>query len=489
MAAAVPDTNQLLELLQRAADELKVAQQETNTARTDAETFARKISRLEIELTAEKEKCRSLRRAAEELGTSTMAGTMTMPPLNRTEERTNVSKGDSAQLEQRLKVLQEELDQADAERHALRDELALEAEPLRQQLEAAQRQLADAQRQLAEAAQRQQAEAQRQQAEAAQRQQAEAQRQQAEKERQQADTAALARAALEKARGELEAQLDRGARLEAELTTTQQKLATAERQRTELSADRADVDELLTQNARLETELTSALARAQTLEQQRAELEAAVGGQHARLAEASARVAELEQEAAGLRTRRDGLNVELAHAEKERNAARARVAELESAAAARDAEETRARTLTELKHRKVLEEDAARRAELELQVAKEKERMQLTAQRLLDARARTRELELELEKAVTNVARAEAETAKHSELHREALTEQHRQHDEALAGLGAQVLKLEGQLAHASTEWVHVNRQYEALHREMLVLLDQRDEARRELAHRSGERT
>jgi chromosome segregation ATPase len=429
----------LLELLKRAADELKVSQQETHTARTDAEAFARKITRLEAELVGEKEKTRILRLAAEEMGTSTMAGTMTLPPLNRTpplDERTNVGRGEPGQLEQRLKVLEEELGQADAERHALRDELTARAEALRQQ---------------------------------------------AEQERAQAEAAELARAALEKARAELEAQLDRGAKLEAELTVTAQKLAAVEHQRAELAADRADVDELLTQNARLETELTSAQARTQTLEQQRAELEAAVGGEQTRLAETTARVAELEQEAAGLRTRRDGLNVELAHAEKERNGARARVAELEAAAAARDAEETKARTLTELKHRKALEEHDARRVELELQVAKEKERMQLTAQRLLDARNSIRELELELEKAVTNVGRVEAETAKLTELHREALTEQHRQHDEALAGLKAQVLKLEGQLAHASTEWVQVNRSYEALHREMLVLLDQRDEARREL--------
>jgi hypothetical protein len=45
---------------------------------------------------------------------------------------------------------------------------------------------------------------------------------------------------------------------------------------------------------------------------------------------------------------------------------------------------------------------------------------------------------------------------------------------------------LQRKLDHASTEWVQVNWQYEQLHKEMLTLLDQRDEARRALAALKG---
>ena len=42
--------------------------------------------------------------------------------------------------------------------------------------------------------------------------------------------------------------------------------------------------------------------------------------------------------------------------------------------------------------------------------------------------------------------------------------------------------ELEQHLERGTTEWRHVERQYEQLHKEMLLVLDQRDEARKELA-------
>ncbi|MDX2013179.1 MAG: hypothetical protein SFW67_23490 [Myxococcaceae bacterium] len=61
-------------------------------------------------------------------------------------------------------------------------------------------------------------------------------------------------------------------------------------------------------------------------------------------------------------------------------------------------------------------------------------------------------------------------------------------HLAATASLQATVAQLEKDLSHATEEWHHTNRQYEQLHREMLQLLDQRDEARRQLEALQGRR-
>lgn len=53
--------------------------------------------------------------------------------------------------------------------------------------------------------------------------------------------------------------------------------------------------------------------------------------------------------------------------------------------------------------------------------------------------------------------------------------------EDATAQLTVRVTELVSQLETATNEWRHTDRQYEQLHKEMLVLLDQRDEARREL--------
>jgi chromosome segregation ATPase len=49
------------------------------------------------------------------------------------------------------------------------------------------------------------------------------------------------------------------------------------------------------------------------------------------------------------------------------------------------------------------------------------------------------------------------------------------------AELVAQSTTLQQQLGHAVAEWRHCDAQYSQLHKEMLQLLDQRDEARRDL--------
>lgn len=137
--------------------------------------------------------------------------------------------------------------------------------------------------------------------------------------------------------------------------------------------------------------------------------------------------------------------------------------ELEAGVQAVRDEEAKAREQLRAGHQKALDELEARRAETDGHFQKEKEKHQHTAQRLLEARHRTRELETQLADAQAQLTNATAA------------------HEAATASLQRTVAQLEKDLAHASNELAHTNRQYEQLHKEMLVLLDQRDEARRQL--------
>lgn len=157
------------------------------------------------------------------------------------------------------------------------------------------------------------------------------------------------------------------------------------------------------------------------------------------------RVQQLEGELAMLRSRRDDLNVELARVENDRKLARGRVAELELEAA-------RHREAFELEKRAALADEAAKRVKAEASLEKERQGHQTMALKMLDARQKIRDLE-NAAMQLTNRAN----------------------------GLEAQLTQTSGQLEAATVEWKHVEREYERLHREMLAMLDQRDEARREL--------
>ncbi|MBL8921168.1 MAG: hypothetical protein JNJ54_20055 [Myxococcaceae bacterium] len=471
--ASAPDSAKLHELLKSAARELKSTQQELADER-DLHEQARKA------LDAERAKNRELQqqvldaqqalRKAEqkaEMDAATaaipraalMAGDRTgriaidfegldplatLPPVQRhAEDSTNVSRLDPEVLEKRVKALDQSLADAEAEAKQHKQRVAaLEAE-LEALKEVARPGTAQVPA-LDPAAQRE-----------------------ADEQRARAEVAEERVAALE-------AELAEAKR--AAFTLEEQLLAEQENGRGVLGkfaaveAELAVVRETAGRAAELEGQLAGAKARVWELEQlkqdadtQLAQHQAQGEAAQARLAELGARVNQLEHDLAGIRARRDELNVELARAESDRKKLHARVAELEAAVQAVRDEEAKARGQLQLGHQKALDEAEARRAEADGQFQKEKEKHQMTAQRLLEARHRTRELEAQLTDTQAQLANATAA------------------HQGATASLQAAVAQLEKDLAHTSTELAHTNRQYEQLHREMIVLLDQRDEARRQL--------
>jgi chromosome segregation ATPase len=240
--------------------------------------------------------------------------------------------------------------------------------------------------------------------------------------------------------------------LQQRIRTLESELATGTLEQQELEARLKAAEEAAAQADTSDTklrELEASLADAKAQLESRTDAEA--------LAAATSRNAQLEHDLATLRARRDELNIELGKVEKERNTARARVAELDGAA-------------------------QAIKTELEGQLAKEREKHQATAQKLLEARARGRETEGELEATKGELGRVKASLKESAEAQRRALDEAQRTADSVQGELRRKVAELEGQLEHATSEWRHVERQYEQLHKEMLLVLDQRDEARRDLA-------
>lgn len=266
-----------------------------------------------------------------------------------------------------------------------------------------------------------------------------------------------------------------------------------------IEAELAAVRETAHRAGELEGQLASEKTRAWELEQQRTEaqertriLEAEKETREARLHEVTTKLAHFESDLAGLRSRRDELNVEVARADSERKRLAARVTELEAAAQSIRDDEAKVRAELERQHHEALGLAETRRAEADGNFQKEKEKHQHTAQRLLEARQKLRELETQVAEVQTqlNVAQTRhQELERNAQAQRDALVAEHSQallreresHQQATQALQAHLAQVEKDLAHAITEWHHTNRQYEQLHREMLVLLDQRDEARRQL--------
>ena len=204
------------------------------------------------------------------------------------------------------------------------------------------------------------------------------------------------------------------------------------------------------------------------------------------------RITQLEGELSLVRSRRDDLNVELARVENDRKLARARIAELEAEAqkvrdvfeaekrAALSAEVAKREAQAEA-HQQALASEAAKRTEAESQHAKERERHQATAHKMLEGRNRTRELESQLTSLTTRITEVEGQLVRASEAARQVLTEKESSWVATRATLEAKAKQTKQQLDAAVAEQRHVEHQYEQLHKEMLTLLDQRDEARREL--------
>jgi chromosome segregation ATPase len=169
-----------------------------------------------------------------------------------------------------------------------------------------------------------------------------------------------------------------------------------------------------------------------------------------------------------------GLNIEIGKVENERNAARAKATELETAA--RDV----AAKLT-AEHPKQFAAEHQKRNELEQQLSKEKEKHQITAQKLLEARGKQRESDEHLSQLNAKVTELSASVERERALREQSLIDLQGAHEANVRSLQQHVLELTSQLENATAEWRHTDRQYEALHREMLAVLDQRDQARQEL--------
>lgn len=446
MAGAAPDVNRLLELLQRAAEELKVSQQETVVARSDAEGFAKKLVKVEAELLAERERAKRLQLQIDDFGTSPLplplpSGQSAQVPseqrtdhdrlmqvrLPRLDDNTNTSAAEPGLLEQRLEALQGEFLALDQQRRAGKEQL----KTAEQALETMRAQGHELQVLLAAA----------------------------KVELEQSMGATSARDALQKrlsetehdlahARQQLISEQARGADLVTRLHAWEaraQELELALAQERALVADR---DDLLAQNSQLETELNSLRASSSMLDSQLSSLADTSSDSHRALGEAQTRIAQLEQDLVNVRSRRDELNVELARVEGDRTTLRARTAELETAA------------------------------------TRERGQHQQTAQQLLDAQTHSAKLEGLLAAAVNNVGQVEAELSRQHEALAGELARARAEHDGVVASLQARIAGLDAQLVRAKSEWHHVERQYEALHKEMLTLLDQRDEARRLLSKR-----
>lgn len=438
--APQPDAKHLLDLLQRAAEELKASQRDTASARAETKSLYEKLATAEAALTEEK---RQRKQLSEHLMDDD-AGGVTLPPgamradfTNKTapllrsplvdstaggaavrprDEKTSVG-GDEDLLGARVQGLQDEVQQLESGRKQLQE-----------RVKALEEQLANP----------------------------DAAKRQGEMEHELSNT--RQQLIVEQARG-----ADLLTRLQAWEARSQELEQSLASSRTDGAEEHAQLEGLAGQLSQVETELTTERARTQAMEEQLKSLEQGSSDEQKRLFAATSRIAQLEVEAAGLRSRRDELNVEIGKVENDRNTARARATELEHAA-------QQVRDQLTVEHATDTEGERAKRSELEQQLAKEKEKLQITAQRLLEARGKGKELEERLQQSAAQNAELVSRL--------EAMA---KEHTDALHATQLAATELTSKLETATTEWRHTDRQYEQLHKEMLVILDQRDEARREL--------
>lgn len=431
--APLPDAKHLLELLQRAADELKASQKETAAAKAEVKGLQDKLVQAEVALAEERRQRQELddERGGmtlpprPEFTAKTVAGNVRSPlatdPLLQApprEEKTSVGSSDDAgMLAVRVQALEKEVQELDAEKKLLKDRIrTLEGDYTDPTV---------------------------------------------------AKVSGELEHELSNTRQQLIVEQARGADLMTRLQAWEKRSQELEHQlaasHSAAEAEHQQLDQLAGQLSQVETELTTEKARTQALEEQLKSLEQGSSTEQQKLFEATSRVAQLEVEVSGLKTRRDELNLEIGKVEKERNAARTKVTELESAA-------QQVRDQLNAEHTAALEAERAKKTEVDQQLAKEKEKHQITAQKLLEARGKGKELDEKL--AVANAQNAEL-TAK--------LDAAAKDKTESTAQLTAKVAELTQQLETATAEWRYADKQYETLHGEMMVILDQRDEARREL--------
>lgn len=468
-----PDAKHLLELLQRAADELKNSQRETLTARSEAKALQEKLQATEQDLADERRHRERLNQQLMDVGNTTLPpGSLSRAELSKTvpfaksplakprEDKTSVGADDANLLGERMKGLQDEIAGLETERRELKERAKGMQEALLQHQE--QLQVSEVERT------RMQDRIAKLEGElASPRESPEAVRRAGELEHDLSNT--RQQLIVEQARGaDL---MTRLAAWEARSQELEQSLATS---REAGSEEHAQLEQLAGQLSQVETELTTEKARTQALDEQLRSLEQGSSDEQKRLFEATSRIAQLEIDLAGLKSRRDELNLEIGKVENERNSARARATELEHAA-----DEVRAQLTAE--HQKVIDAEHHKRTELEQQLSREKDKHQITAQKLLEARGKSRDLEEQVQQGTATISQLRGTIERRQAEQQQLLAAAEAEQKTVITTLQAHIGELTQQLETATTEWRHVDKQYESLHREMLTMLDQRDEARREL--------
>ena len=136
----------------------------------------------------------------------------------------------------------------------------------------------------------------------------------------------------------------------------------------------------------------------------------------------------------------------------------------------------------------MLDDAAGKLVQAEQQLGQERDKHQATAQKLLETRARVRELESTVAAEQERVKGLEAAAKQLADQHEKGLREAAEAHQKATADLQTNLVYAQQELASVTERWREVERQYEALHREMLLTLEQRDEARRMLENERAER-
>lgn len=133
----------------------------------------------------------------------------------------------------------------------------------------------------------------------------------------------------------------------------------------------------------------------------------------------------------------------------------------------------------------LLADAAGKLVALEAQLSAEREQLDAAKYELAQAREQARLLEEELRAERERLVGLEAAAQQLAEQHGAELEAHQRGYEEATAQLRQYAEHTAQQLSEVTAHWQHVERQYEALHREMLTVLEQRDEARRLLEQRS----
>jgi hypothetical protein len=217
----------------------------------------------------------------------------------------------------------------------------------------------------------------------------------------------------------------------------------------------------------------------------------------------AARVKELEAALDGAAAEKKALEAKLAEAETAVSVA-AQNEEAKGAKAAEEHEKTIAalkeahsKALEDLKkeideaeaeHKGLLDDAAGNLVTMETQLNQEKEKHQSTAQKLIESRSKVRELESALAEQQERVKGLETAAKQMADAHEKALREAAEAAKRASAELQQAYNVSQQELASVTARWQDVERQYEALHREMLLTLEQRDEARRMLENEKAER-